>query len=89
MSYFLTFATDGMTADKYDEVMKRLKASGAGNPKGRLYHVCYGDRNNLQVTDVWDTMENFQAFGETLMPLLQEMNINPGQPLPQPVHNIV
>lgn len=89
MSYLLTFAADGMSADKYDEVIKKLEASGAGNPKGRLYHVSYGDQNNLHVADVWDTMENFQAFGEILMPILQQMNINPGQPVPQPVHNII
>ena len=78
-----------MTSVKYDECIKRLEAAGAGNPTGRLYHVCYGDPNNLMVTDVWDSVENFQKFGETLMPILTEIGIDAGNPAVYPVHNIV
>jgi len=78
-----------MTASQYDECIKRLESAGAGNPKGRLYHVCYGDPKNLMVTDVWDSVENFQKFGETLMPVLKEIDIDAGQPAVHAVHNIV
>ena len=78
-----------MTSGKYDECIRRLEAAGAGNPPGRLYHVCYGDPNNLIVTDVWDSVENFQKFGETLLPVLNEIGIDPGNPAVHPVHNIV
>ncbi|MBI5857255.1 MAG: hypothetical protein HZB42_06360 [Sphingobacteriales bacterium] len=89
MSFVLTFAPAGMTAAKYNEVIKLLIAAGAGTPKGRSYHVCYGDSNAVQVTDVWDSMEDFQAFGQTLIPILQSSGIDPGQPVVQPVHNII
>jgi hypothetical protein len=91
MSFVLTFdpAGNGMSASKYDEVIKKLKAAGQGNPEGRLYHVAYGDSNDLHVTDVWDSLENFEAFGKTLMPILQEMEVDPGQPQPKYVHNII
>ena len=91
MSFVFTFTPEasGMTSGKYDECLKRLEAAGAGNPRGRLYHVCYGDPNNLLVTDVWDSVENFQKFGETLMPILKEVGIDPGNPAAHPVHNIV
>jgi hypothetical protein len=79
----------GMTARQYDECIKRLEGVGAGNPKGRLYHVCYGDAKNLMVTDVWDSVENFQKFGETLMPILKEIGIDPGNPAVHPVHNVI
>jgi hypothetical protein len=78
-----------MTASKYDECIVKLNAAGAGSPKGRSYHVCYGDPNSVQITDVWDSMEDFQAFGETLIPILQSLGIDPGQPAPQQVHNII
>jgi hypothetical protein len=40
------------------------------------------------VYDVWDSQEDFDAFGQTLMPILGEMGIDPGQPDVMPVHNI-
>lgn len=89
MSIALTFAPSGMTAARYDECIKKLDAAGAGSPKGRSYHVCYGDPSGVHVTDVWDSMEDFAAFGETLMPILHSLGIDPGQPSPLPVHNII
>jgi hypothetical protein len=89
MSFVLTFAPSGMTAARYDECVEKLNAAGAGSPKGRSYHVCYGDPNSLQVTDVWESMEDFQAFGETLIPILQSLGVDPGQPTPQEVRNII
>ena len=89
MSIALTFSPSGMTATKYNECIEKLNAAGAGSPKGRSYHVCFGDPNSVQVTDVWDSMEDFQAFGETLMPILHSLGVDPGQPTPMQVHNII
>jgi hypothetical protein len=89
MSFVLKFKPAGFTAAKYDETVKQLEAAGAGAPKGRSYHVCYGDPNGVNVTDVWDSMEDFQAFGETLVPIMQSLNVDPGQPDIQQVHNII
>ena len=89
MSFVLTFKPGGFTAAKYADTVKQLEAAGAGAPKGRSYHVCYGDPNSVTVTDVWDNMEDFQAFGETLVPIMQSLNVDPGQPDIQDVHNII
>ncbi len=89
MSFVLRFKPSGFTAAKYNEVLKQLDAAGAGAPKGRSYHVCYGDPNSVQVTDVWDNMEDFQAFGKTLVPIMQSLGADPGQPEIQEVHNII
>lgn len=88
MSVVLSFKTPGFTIAKYEEATKQLGAAGVGAPKGRSYHVCYGDPNGVSVTDVWDNMEDFQAFGQKLMPILQSLGVNPGQPDVQQVHNI-
>ena len=89
MSFVLTFTPSGMTTAKYDEVIKKLNAAGAGSPKGRSYHVCYGDPNGVDITDVWDNMEDFQAFGQTLVPIMQSLDVTPDQPDIQQVHNII
>ena len=89
MSFIIHFKHGGFTADKYAETIKKLAAAGAGSPKGRNYHVCYGDPNNLEVTDVWNSMEEFQDFGQTLMPILQSLSLELGQPVISEVHNII
>ncbi|HEX8843347.1 MAG TPA: hypothetical protein VF791_01825 [Pyrinomonadaceae bacterium] len=35
------------------------------------------------------TSESFESFGKTLMPVLQELGINPGQPAIGEIHNII
>lgn len=89
MSYVVRFTPKSMSASKYDEIIKRLEAAGGGAPKGRLFHVAFGDPNALRVSDIWDTKENFEAFGATLMPILQEAGVDPGEPDWIEVHNII
>ena len=89
MALGIYFRPVSMTTQKYDEVMRQLEAAGQGAPRGRLYHSCFGDTNNLAVYDVWDTQENFDAFGQVLMPILAGVGVDPGQPTVAPVHNIV
>ena len=89
MSFVLTFKPGGFTAEKYADTVKQLDAAGAGSPKGRSYHVCYGDPKGVTVTDVWDNMDNFQAFGATLVPIMTALGVDPGQPDIQEVHNII
>ena len=89
MSFVLRFTPTGLTAAKYDEVIKQLDAAGAGAPKGRSYHVCFGDPNSLFVSEIWDNMDDFQAFGQTLLPIMQSIGLDPGEPVVLPVHNII
>jgi len=89
MSFILKFKPSGFTTAKYDEAIKQLNAAGAGSPKGRSHHVCSGDPNSVNITDVWDNMEDFQAFGQTLMPIMHSLGVDPGQPEIQEVHNII
>jgi hypothetical protein len=89
MSFVLHFKPVGFSLATYQEAVKQLEAAGAGAPKGRSYHVCYGNPSNVQVTDVWDSMEEFQAFGQTLVPIMKALGADPGQPEIQEVQNIV
>ena len=89
MALCIYFPLEGMSADKYDQVIKELQDAGAGSPPGRSYHVAFAMGNGLQVVDVWDSQEAFDAFGQTLMPILTGHGIDPGQPAIGEVHNII
>ena len=81
--------TPAMTAGTYDQAIRRLEQAGAANPPGRLYHVCYGDPENVRVLDIWESREDFDRFGQTLGPILQELGVGPGEPEITAVHNVI
>ena len=89
MAIGVYFASQSMNAQRYSDVVKQLEAAGVGSPKGRLYHAAFGDTNDLQVFDVWDSQAEFDAFGAILMPILAKVGMNPPQPDIMPVHNII
>ena len=89
MAIILRFTFPGFTTETYDEAVKQLDAAGASAPKGRTYHVCSGDPSGVTITDVWDSVEDFEAFGAALMPIMQGFGLDPGQPEIQEVHNII
>ena len=64
-----------MTAEQYDRVIKQLDLVGAGNPPGRRFHACVVQGDHLMVFDVWDSADEFEAFGATLMPILARDHI--------------
>jgi len=89
MAISVYFPEANFTAKQYAEVVKRLEKAGAGMPKGRLYHASFGDTNNLQVFDVWESQEALAKFGETLLPIMVEIGYKPPTPMFSPVHNII
>lgn len=89
MAITVVFTPVSMTTAQYDQIISRLEQAGAGTPAERLYHVCFGSGNQVQVLDVWESAEAFEQFGQTLMPILQELRIDPGQPAISPVHSII
>jgi hypothetical protein len=89
MPIAIYFHPESMSAAQYDDVIKRLEAAGLGNPPGRTHHSAFGTAEHVMVYDVWDSEESFAKFGETLMPILGELGIDPGQPQIMPIHNMV
>jgi hypothetical protein len=75
MAIMAMFEVDGATSSKYDEVIHRLTEIGERAPDGQMYHICYGNRQRLQVIDVFESQAKLDAFGAKLMPLLQELGI--------------
>ena len=81
--------TPVMSADQYNECIKRLKKAGAAHPRGRVYHASFRNGDGINVFDVWTTQAAFDKFGQTLMPILQGMGLDPGQPRVMEVHNVI
>ena len=89
MAFVMRITNQGFTTDRYDEVIRRLEAAGEGAPAGRLFHVCFGDTENLSVSDIWDTRENFDRFFGVVGPIMQELGIVAGEPEFYDIHNYI
>ena len=89
MSIVVRFASASATAEQYDEAIRLLEADGPLPPDGQDYHVCFTVDGNLTVSEIWDSQEQFEAFGERLMPILEQVGIDPGQPVILDVHNMI
>ena len=90
MSILIRFApTSPTTTEQYDETIRRLQDAGDFPPDGMEYHVCFLSDGKLRVSEIWDSQEQLDAFGERLMPLLAEVGIDPGTPEVLEIHNII
>lgn len=90
MSFVVRFAPTNVTKEKYDESLRRLEEAGEFPPEGMDYHVAFGPEDNLRVSEIWDSREQMQAFGDRLMPILTEIGIEfSGEPEILEVHNII
>jgi hypothetical protein len=78
-----------VTAEQYDETIRRLEKSGDWLPDGLEYHVAFKSDGKFRVSEIWDSREQFDAFGERLMPVLKEVGIEPGEPEMLEIHNVV
>jgi hypothetical protein len=83
------FRSGSFSPAQYDDAIKRLDAAGAGVPAGRSYHVALESDGMIQVFDVWESQESFEAFGAILLPILTELGVDPGEPMVAPVHNTI
>jgi hypothetical protein len=48
----------------------------AGAPAGRSHHIALQADGNIQVFDVWESQEAFEAFGATLIPILTGLGVD-------------
>ena len=90
MSVLIRFTPkSATTTEQYDETIRRLEEAGDFPPEGLDYHVCFLSDGNVRVSEIWDSQEQLDAFGERLMPLLAEVGIDPGTPEVLEIHNII
>lgn len=89
MSILVRFVPPSLTAEQYDKTISDLEEAGHIPADGMELHVCFGDDPNLRVSELWESQEKFEAFGEILMPILQDAGIDPGEPEVISVHNVI
>jgi hypothetical protein len=89
MSLVIRFSPASLTAEQYDNAVRRLTEDGVFPADGLDYEICFGSDGNLKVSQVWDSPEQLDAFAARLMPILQELGIDPGKPETLEVHNII
>lgn len=51
--------------------------------------MCFGSDGNLRVSEIWDSQEQMEAFGEHLMPVLADIGIELNAPEFLEIHSIV
>ena len=78
-----------VTTEQYDDTIRRLEKVGDWPPEGLEYHVAFKSNGNFRVSEIWDSREQFDAFGQRLMPVLNEVGIEPGEPEMLEIHNII
>ena len=89
MSLLIRFSPPSLTAEQYDNAVRRLNEEGVFPADGLDYEICFGSGDQHKVSQVWDSKEQMEAFGARLQPILVELGINPGKPEVIEVHNII
>jgi hypothetical protein len=89
------FQGPNFTQAQYEESVRRVTGgksrveSPADWPvEGLLAHIAGEGENGFRVVDVWESEDAFRRFGETLIPILQELGIE-GQPEIYAAHTYV
>jgi hypothetical protein len=74
---------------QYRAVVGQLESDGDWPPSGLVHHSCFGEGDGLMVYEVWESQAALDAFGPRLMPVLQQQQVDPGQPEVMPVVNVL
>lgn len=89
MSIVVRFVPQALTKAKYDEVSAKCEEELEWPPDGLEFHACFGTDGDLRVSEVWSSREQFEAFGQHIMPLLEANGVElAGEPEVFEVHNV-
>ncbi len=85
----------GVTQENYEETIRRLTGgkSRLESPsdwpvEGLLVHAAGEADGGFRIVDVWESEEAARRFGETLIPILQEVGIE-AEPEMYPAHTFI
>ena len=80
MSILVRFPPANTSKQQYDTVKDELSGAGDWPPDGCQLHVCFGPDDDIRVSEVWESEEQFRAFGEKLRPQLEQAGIQLVEP---------
>jgi hypothetical protein len=75
MSIVVRYPPSNVTRQQYDSARATLTEAGDWPADGCQLHVLFGDENDIRVSEVWESREKFEAFGEKLEAPMQEAGI--------------
>jgi hypothetical protein len=75
MSVVVRFPPSNVSKQQYDSVKSELEGAGEWPADGCQLHVCFGPADDIRVSEVWESADKAQAFGEKLRPRLEEAGI--------------
>ncbi len=93
MAIGVLFEIPGATQAQYDEAQRRLTNGGTLRrlsdwpAKGLLAHVAGPTPDGWRVMDIWESEDDFQAFGAVLMPILMDIGYPQVTPQIFPAYN--
>jgi hypothetical protein len=81
------FAFTSLTAAQYDRVWEDLRQAGFENPDGMIHHFGAFSDTGWLITEVWESEQQFNEFGKTLMPFLEKNAVPITQPIVLTLYN--
>ena len=89
MRMLIHYSPASLTAEQYDEATRLIEEVEEFPPEGLEYHVCFGSDGQLQITEIWASREQLEAFGEWRGPVLSRVGIDLGKPEVREIHRVI
>ena len=89
MAICVYFVPVSMNAGQYQQAVKLIAEAGQGAPPGRLYHVCFGTGDKLQVVDVWRSQAEWDDFSQVGAKAAEQLGMEIASINIEPVHDII
>ena len=78
-----------MNAGQYEQAVKMVAETAGDAPAGRLYHVCFGDADKLQVIDIWRSQAEWDDFSPLVAKASEQFGAEVASIDIKPVQNII
>ena len=75
MSVVVRFPPSNMSSSNTTRSAATPEGAGDWPAKGCQLHVCFGPENDIRVSEVWESAEQFQAFGDKLRPRIEQTGV--------------
>jgi hypothetical protein len=75
--------------ERYDRVNEILQSQGVeGPPQALQVHVLFGEGDDMQVSEIWESEQAFDEWYPTLREALDEVGVSYGPPLLLPISEL-
>jgi hypothetical protein len=87
MSIVVRYPPSNVSKQQYDALRSEFEAAGDWPAEGCQLHVCFGPEDDIRVSEVWDSPEHFQGWGDKLRPKMEQAGLQlSGEPEVFDVH---